>query len=345
MPSGMFGRMKKIILRTRYPWIATYPIFANPLSILQCVQYTYNYIYSSFIQIICCKKNGAISFYDFNYRYCPLLNIQRISKEFMKEQSNYIESIKFFINKGYYLYMLVNPKYISIYHSEEDWCHDLFVFGYDDESRSFHIADNFTGKYEQRTCSYQELENAINNLPYDKEGYLGFNGCIELLSNNKDMKYVEPFLKENIIRIKDSFSNYVEGYGAWNDSSLEMRVEPYGYNKFQYGIDCYQFLIDNLLEKGISNIHFPSYFLIYDHKKHIQRIIFYLEETGRLKNGKLYKEKVDELVKMSDINVNLILKDRVVYSKRTEERIIENYKKMEFIERVMIERMLNDIRI
>ena len=328
-----------------YPWVTTYPIFANPLSILQSEKYTYNYIYSSFIQVICCKKNGALSFYDFNYKYCPLINVQRVSKDFVKEQSNYIKSIKFFLNKGCYLYLLINPKYICNYHSKEDWCHDLFVFGYDDESRLFHIADNFTGKYEQRTCSYQELENAIENLPHDREGYLGFNGCIELLSLNKDIKYIEPFFEENVLRIKDSFGNYVKGYGAWDDSSPEMRVEPYGYNKFQYGIDCYQFLITNLLEKGISNIHFPSYFLIFDHKKHMQRIISHLEEVGVLANGKSYREKVEELVKISNINVNLILKDRIVSNKRTEEKIIDNYKRMESVERIMIECMLNDIKI
>ena len=337
--------MKKIILRIRYPLITTYPIFANPLSILQSEQYTYNYIYSSFIQVICCKKNGAISFYDFNYRHCPFLNVQRFSKDIVKEHSNYIESIKYFLNKKLYVYLLINPKYIRNYHWEIDRRHDLFIFGYDDEGQLFHIADNFTGKYEQRTCSYQELENAIENLPHDREGYLGFNGCIELLSLNKDMKYIEPFFEKNVLRIKDSFGNYVKGYGAWNDSSPEMRVEPYGYNKFQYGIDCYQFLITNLLEKGISNIHFPSYFLIFDHKKHMQRIISYLEETGFLANGKLYKEKVEDLVKISNINVNLVIKDRIAYSKKTEEKIIENYKKMESIERVMIENMLKDIQI
>ena len=125
----MKRRMKKTILKTRYPWITTYPIFANPLSILQCVQHTYNYIHSSFIQIICCKKNGAISFYDFNYRYCPLLNVQKIGKDFVKEQSNYNDAIKYFLNRGYYLYLLINPKYIQNYHCEMDSCHDLFVFG------------------------------------------------------------------------------------------------------------------------------------------------------------------------------------------------------------------------
>lgn len=73
-------------------------------------------------------------------------------------------------------------------------------------------------------------------------------------------------------------------------------------------------MIDNLLRKGISNIHFPSYFLIFDYKKHLQRIISYLEETGVLVNGKSYKEKVEELVKISNISVNLVIKDRIAYS-------------------------------
>ena len=77
----------------------------------------------------------------------------------------------------------------------------------------------------------------------------------------------------------------------------------------------------------------------------MQRIISHLEEVGVLANGKSYREKVEELVKISNINVNLILKDRIVSNKRTEEKIIDNYKRMESVERIMIECMLNDIKI
>lgn len=337
--------MEKLALRTQYPWITTYPLFANPLSILLTKKYTYNYIYASFIQIISTKKNGAISFYDFNYRTCPFLNIHKISKKIINEQSNYSEAIRYFLSKGYYLYFLINPQYINVYHGKKERCHDIFVFGFDNERQLFYIADNFTGKYEQALCTYEELRNAIEYLPLETEGYLGFNGCIELLSVNEDMKYTSPFIERNILRIRDSLINYVTGNDAWRESSPEMRVEPYGHNKFLYGIDAYKFLIDNLMEKGISNIHFPSCFLMFEHKEHFQRIIFYLEEIGHLANGKLYKERVDELVKMSKINVNLVIKDRIAYSRKTERKIMNNYKKMEYIERILIKNIINDIQI
>lgn len=337
--------MEKIRLKTQNPWITTYPLFANPLSILENEKYTYNYIYSSFIQTICCIKDGAVSFYDFNYRFCPFLNVQKISKEILKEQSTYVEAIKYFLSKGYYLYLLVNPEYIHLYCGQKKECHDLFVFGFDEEQQLFYIADNFTGKYNQGICTYRELEDAIVHLPSKKEGYLGFNGCIELLSLNRDTKYIKPFFKENIVRIKDSLSNYLLGYGGWNDACPEMRVEPYGHNKFQYGIDCYQFLINNFIEKGISNIHFPSYFLVYDHKKHMLRVLSYLEEVGGLESNTVYKDKMKELVELSHVNVNLLLKDRIAHNRRTEDRIVENYKKMEFMERDLISHVVNDIRV
>lgn len=341
----MITEKSKAILPVEYPWITTYPLFANPLSILLQYQNTYHYLYSSFIQIICCKKNGAISFFDFNYKYCPFINVQKINRSIIRDFSDYLTALKYFLSKGYYLYFLINPKYIEAYRMSEDSFHDIFVYGFNDEERTFNIADNFTGKYSFRVCSYVELERAILEIDPKFEGYLGFYGGIELLSFNSNEKYTGPFINKNILRVRDSLLHYIRGTGDWNSSSPEMRVEAYGANKFVYGINSYRFLVDNLQTNGIEKLHFPSCYLIYDHKMQLSRVIEYLIQMNALPNLQKYRDTAKVLCSISQKNIYYLLKEGIRKNVKIEKRIVENYMQMEKYEKQLIKDILCDIRI
>ena len=140
---------EKIILQLESPDINVYPIFANPLAIMQVHQETKEWILCNFIQL--CSNSEALNFYDFNYKFCPYLKIQRISKEYLQRMN--IDVVKFIINsvaEGYYIYLLVRKKDIKAYKYESEasreqdgFVHDLLIYGYDISQELFYIADNF----------------------------------------------------------------------------------------------------------------------------------------------------------------------------------------------------------
>ena len=89
-----YMKLEKRVLKVEKPDINVYPIFANPLAIMQCHQETKEWILCNFIQL--CSNSEALNFYDFNYKFCPYLKIQRISKEYLHTMN--IDIIKFIIN-------------------------------------------------------------------------------------------------------------------------------------------------------------------------------------------------------------------------------------------------------
>ena len=93
------------------PWFTTYPIFANPLSIIQQFAESHNWILSSFILPVC-NGGEALSFFDFNYRTCPFLTVQRVSKNVIMNRYDLIDILKMYIREGFYAYLIINPSHI-----------------------------------------------------------------------------------------------------------------------------------------------------------------------------------------------------------------------------------------
>lgn len=134
------------ILDLTMPDITAYPIYANPIAIMQCHAETCEWLLSNFIQI--CSNQAALNYYDFNYKYCFFLNVQKIKKKVLEKWG--IDIIRFILNSisdGYYVYMLVKRKYIDAYYfqDEDEYAHNILLYGYDMAEKIFYIADNFKG--------------------------------------------------------------------------------------------------------------------------------------------------------------------------------------------------------
>lgn len=332
----MIYKMKEKILPLAEPIINTYPIFSNPLSILMLHSETKGWIFNNFLQL--CANGKALNFYDFNYKLCPYLKIQRLDKEWVKEtQGDLIEFIKESILNDLYIYLIINRKYISAYKPSVEDKHDLFIHGVDTANEKFYIADNFEyGKYSKAVCTYDELRTALMNMNDTFEQKLGFNGCIEFMSYNK--------MEENkfcFSRVIDSFEDYYKGKPTCKWNVMEFRDE-YEEHDWYFGIDCYHYLLESMEINSINNIGIQDYHLLWEHKKHILRVINYCKDNGYIKNTFSTQQMECIIKKCLEIR-NLIIKSKISSRSDEKEKILMKIREIQEWERSFFEKLLESI--
>lgn len=223
-----------------------------------------------------------------------------------------INVVQFIINSisaGYYIYLLVRRNEIRAYKFESEerrkqdtFAHDMLVYGYDINQQVFYIADNFIdGKYSFQKCTFQELEAAINNIERNYEPRLGFKGNIELIEF-----YNEEPQVFNLQRVLDSFRDYISSNptSLWN--TMEFR-NVYGEFKWYFGLQCYDYMLNRIGCMNINNIYIQDFHLMWEHKKHLKRIISYLTEKNYI-SDKMAMTKLDFIENQALIARNLVLK-------------------------------------
>lgn len=333
------------ILKMENPTINVYPIFANPLAIMQSHQETKEWILCNFIQL--CSNSDALNFYDFNYKFCPYLNIQRISKKYLKKMD--VDIVKFIIDSiaaGYYIYLLVRAKEIRAYEYESEeiraqdrFAHDLLIYGYDMEQQIFYIADNFIeGKYSFQKCTFQELECAINNIDPNYESRLGFKGNLELIEYYNE----EPYFF-NIQKVLDSFCDYVlsKPTTIWN--VMEIR-NTYGKRKWYFGLECYQYMIKRIYDMDTNNIYIQDFHLMWEHKKHLVKIITFLLENNYITDQTVILQ-MESIVKCALSARNLALKYSISGKESIKENIIKIYLQMAIDEKELLISLIRQIKL
>lgn len=339
----MQSGIEKKVLKLDFPDINVYPIFANPLAIMQTHQETKEWILCNFIQL--CSNSVALNFYDFNYKFCPYLKIQRISKEYLQRMN--IDIVKFIINsiaEGYYIYLLVSKKDIMVYKyereelREQDRCaHDLLIYGYDINQQVFYIADNFMdGKYSFQNCTFKELEVAIKNIEYHREPRLGFKGNIELLEF-----YSEEPQEFNLKRVLESFYDYIlsRPTSMWN--TIEFR-NVYGEKKWYFGLECYEYILQQVYDMDQNNIYIQDFHLMWEHKKHLRRIIIFLLEQRYIIDKNVIIQ-IDTIEKDALVVRNLVLKYGISGKEDIKENIIRICSKMAIAEKELLTALIEQI--
>lgn len=336
---------RKEILAMAEPDINVYPIFANPLAIMQCHQETKEWLLCNFIQL--CSNSQALNFYDFNYKFCPYLKIQRISKEYLKKMNvNIVQFIINSISAGYYIYLLVRRneirayKFVSEERREKDtFAHDMLIYGYDINQQIFYIADNFIdGKYSFQTCTFHELEAGIANIEKKYEPRLGFKGNIELIEF-----YNEEPQGFNLQRVLDSFRDYIlsNPTSLWN--TMEIR-NGYGKYKWYFGLQCYDYMLNRIEGMNINNIYIQDFHLMWEHKKHLGRIVSYLLEKNYI-SDKMTIIQLDTIENQALIARNLVLKYSISGKESIKRDIIRIYSQMAVEEKELIILLIEQIEV
>lgn len=331
--------MSKVMLPVADPYISVFPIFANPLSILQNEEGTKGWIFNHFIQLCANSESEMMNFYDFNYKLCPYFKIQRMSIDFLKKLD--MEPLDFMlkcISNGYYIYLLVNMTEIHLYDPPADFAHDLFIYGFDEEERVFYVSDNFiNGKYSRQVCPFDEVIHAMSHIQPAYKNRLGFKGAIEMIEFDRSERQ-----KFSLERVRDSLLCYINGIptSVWNN--MEYRNITYGKQKWYFGLNCYEFIHQKVDELRDGNHMIQNFHLIYDHKAYLLKLVAYLIENDYITDeGVIPGLKI--MKKKALTGRNLVLKYRI----RKEEDIIIRlhniYKEIESVEKEVLPQIVKAI--
>jgi len=314
---------------------------ANAIAIISNQKHTYPYILSHFIQLFSWKyheSNWVFELYITDYfkffKKCPFLDTQRIRKDIInKHWRSNIDFIIDMLNQGYYIYLIVNTRYISSYKPSRthDLNHDMFIYGYDQIENEFFIADNFNhGAYSFEKCSYSELENALGNLNPDKID-VGFNNAIYLLS------YKESNTKLlDLNRIQQGIRAYLDG------TEFDDCKDPNG----SYGIEVYQDYQSyiSLLKLGQAEIDYRPIHVFYEHKFLMWKRIEYLCEHGILRDDSKLLQEFEQISKWSIVIRNLVLKFSITKDKELLDKIPKQLDVIKCTETDLLEEVLSQFK-
>lgn len=325
--------------------INVYPIYSNAVSVLNLHSEVNEWLLCNFIQL---ASNGrALLFYDFNYKTCPYLKIQRIAREYLSKRN--IDILDFIIQNisfGCYVYLLIRRSDIMAYNYEsteerqrDDFAHDIFVYGYDSEKRIFYVCDNFkNGKYSREVCTFEEFRTAFENVSPKYEGRLGFMGNVELWQYYDKCK--QSF---NLDRVQDSFQDYLNSNATAGWSTMDCTRDKYAAPRFKFGLECYDYLKNRVINTRPEDVYIQDFHLLWEHKKHIRKICLYLLEQEFIWDTGLI-EVLDGLCKEALIIRNLMVKYMVSGKKQLQISVITKLERLEQSEKCVLERVLQNIK-
>jgi len=338
--------MNDVKLPVNYPITVTYPVDANAAMIISNRKEYAPWLFNSLIQLVSKNSDEPISYFDFHYRNCPLLYLQRINKNLINVQD--FDNLKTFltdaIDNGYYIYLIVNRKYIKAYRKGGNSRHDMLIYGYNREKDLLYIADAFkNGTYGFETCTFKELFDAVNNLSKADNDYMRFNNSIELLSL-KDLWENEYAVLAD--RIKKSITDYLECKPTkyWYTQQLSWYHST---DRHLFGMDCYKLIykeLNNIIEnRDITTTGWLSFNIMCEHKNIMLKRLKYMSDNGMLSDA---QKVIDEYTTVAENALtcrNLIAK--LMFSKdgTLVNLVFDKYKQLEEQERVITEKVLKNI--
>lgn len=320
----------QVLLPLKEPFTKTFPKDANAVSILLNYEQSYPWLMNNFIQLTS-WGHQYLDYYDFHYRYCPLIKYQRIMRDIVDRTGmGFSDFIRASIDKGYYAIVPVITNNIASYDFEG--VHDMLVYGYEDKKK-FYIADNFkNGRYQKSECTALEFQYATEKMLDRRTWGNGFYGTFELLSITK-----RSWAKLEPERIKKSLEDYLASRPTsmwyvnaekWDSAEFSNRV---------FGIACYQTFFQHISLMKESNMQestLRAFRLQWEHKKIMLDRLGYLKNIFAIDNElcmlfgeiehlakiawmlvikHMIKEDINIICRLSDIENEIMEKEIVAY--------------------------------
>lgn len=283
------------------------------LGILENYPQTYDWIYTNFIKIYTNKRTGAEYFFPkFMWNSCPFLDVYEIPYNMIKDNfESFAEFLRYCLKKEFYIYSLVNMKYISQYKREEDDDHNLVITNINEEKKEFQIYDFFqNGLYELYNCPFSELNQAFEKLPlckgFDKDTYLNSYSKIVIVKYNNKKNY-----KFNLRIFQDNIREYMECTNLIMHSKL-YAIEDNLDDEYYWGMECW----DHLWEGTMLKRHFS--FMVTHSQMWEQRYKYFVEK-GYFKRSTYIEEEIKKINNTAKLVLSMYLKTTIIKKKNIDD--------------------------
>lgn len=277
-----------------------YPATSEASGILFADEYISNWMYNNFIQLFQVENNGAIDYYDFAIDNNPYLSYNEISYRFINNNWNsIIEFIIRCINDNYYVRLFNNMSKNSLYETANEIEHDMLVLGYDDDNKTFKVADHFKkGKFCVEECSYEQLKNAVDTFdPQFFDTNPAFLNSVQIIQKENDLmrlrfsmytpEQMDYLLALNVERIILSLQDYISCRPTTNWYTRGRAMDEKLASTHKWGMDCYDVIKEQvkIMDEPGGQFIFQSCYVINNHKTVM------IERINRITNKYVFQEK------------------------------------------------------
>lgn len=321
------------------PRIKFNQIETNALSILDDTAEFKCWMNNNFIQLIISEDStwGAFLFDNNIIKDCPWLSSAQLDRNLV--QDDITKFIKSMIDNNVYIWMNIEVKGISGYNKNANF-HDIFIYGYDENTKNIYVADFIHGGHYQRfLLSYRQIHTAYQGMA-KYEDPLGI--CLIWKRKN-----IYPYLNqytESTKMIKESLKGYLSAKYPFSILKY-MEIEAQFKNSF-WGIGIYKGLVKycTALQRGaVDYSEYKIFDLLYKHKVIMSERIEYIETSYGIKNLDDEKDLGKLLKKKSLITRNMFLKFLISGKMALLESIKKMLVEMEGWDRILCKNLLEKI--
>ncbi|WP_434749295.1 BtrH N-terminal domain-containing protein [Paenibacillus amylolyticus] len=339
--------MNSVILPMYEPKLNTYNVYATLFSIIAKDESYLPWYYSNFIALGINTCDDTLYFTDhftfFEYgeglTSCPWLEVYKPSHKtiYYDYKFDIQKVLTSYLDQNKYIWLHLDQFYIplSVHYQKMHKEHSLLVYGYDDATNVFYIADSLdNGKFTKTTLSYQQLKKA-----WESEICEHFRRLFRVISR-KPGEYTlnTEHLK---IQIEDYLSSKSVNKGIYWDQIPVDGPHSYVQNKkfWIFGIEVYKYILNlnkQLKESsGHKSLDLRIPHLLWQHKKCMLERIHYLN----LANTDIYND-YKKIVDESLLILNLSMKYNMTTSESILERIDTKINKVVFSEKITLRKLL-----
>lgn len=280
------------------PIVKVFPHHALASGILQSNEHNMPLLFNEYIQLVfdstVNRMDFSVSLYIQSYiKDIPLTFFSLIDREFVKESyKDYNVFLRSCIDKGYYIYCIVDTYYISAYrkcYMKRHMLHDITIYGYDKKEGIYYTGDCFVnGIYTKEIISEREIEEGLSIL--DTDDWL--DGIVLLKANENPYRGIGYDTKS----LKEEIDNYLNGEASGYISIAEYRRRIPEF--YHYGMEVYDSMVQYLYDIRSENEHIDLRLIavLLEHKKVMLYMAENLYQSSLLRNIKDNRKNFNELI-------------------------------------------------
>lgn len=337
----------------KYPQITSWTWTAAAFAVLENYENARPWLYNNFIQIFCEQYEYWISVHYIPhldvFSNNPFINSALVNRELISSLGiDIIDFVKKNIDLGYYVYCKVDEGYIC---REKRFLHELIIFGYEDETESFKIAD-FTltksQKYTFSSTSYQNLKKAyesVLNEEDDMQDGIGGNGGIFIFTVNKVYEY--QFNLDALIVSLEDYLNCSDSGKFYRTYVLDKESKfSKGLQGVCYGLDVYDKVIKYYEEvrEGKNRFYIQPLHVLYDYHVLMVRRLGFLKEKSIVNiSDELYLNYLNLVNEIEQIR-NLGVKYWVTKGRSEIEKIIKSLPNIKEKSKINAEKLIKELK-